>query len=129
MSNRVPDEIVRVFKDLQNYELPRADNAFDKIKCSLMPGQKVSWYDADDLAYFKECNDEAGEELGLRNAAHYQGIVVPMPGIEYNGGELEYDECIIVITSYECEKCYPEIDWVALPRLLDDEKLIEVFNL
>jgi hypothetical protein len=48
--------------------------------------------------------------------------------MEHNGGELETDECVVVMDRYPCEKSYPETDWIALNRILDDEELVEIYS-
>jgi len=35
---------------------------------------------------------------------------------------------MVVIDQYPTEGCYPEVDWTALKKLLDDDNLIEFFE-
>jgi hypothetical protein len=118
-------EIVQLFDDLRNLDLPR-ESGLDKLKCSLNIGQRVKWYSKDDLAYYNEHIREENDDP--RSCAHFRGIVIPRPSIDYRGGELEYDEAVIVLYDYECEKDYPEIGWIALSRILDNEDLVEIFD-
>jgi hypothetical protein len=118
-------EVEKVFNDLRNMDLPR-ESGIDKIKCSLFIGQKVKWYYKDDLEYWKEYLKEENDDP--RSCATLRGMVIPRPGVDYRGGEFEYDEVIIINYDYECEKDYPEVEWIALPRLLDSEDLVEIFD-
>ncbi len=58
----------------------------------------------------------------------YSGIVVGAPDVDNRGGELDCEDCVVVIDDYPIEKDYPQYTWVALKRLLDDEKLIDIFD-
>lgn len=118
-------EVVQLFADLSNLELPR-ESGLDKLKCTLEIGQRVKWYSKDDLAYWNEFLKEENDDP--RCCAHFRGIVIPRPGIDYRGGELDYDDVVIVMYDYECEKDYPEIGWIALSRILDNEDLVEIFD-
>ena len=120
-------EMEELFNDLSNMDLPR-EEGLEKIKCTLNIGQKVAWYSKEDLDYYNEFMKEDDVENNHRSCAHFRGIVIPRPGIEYRGGELEHDEVVIVIYDYSCEKDYPEISWIALSRILDNEDLVEIFD-
>ncbi len=112
-----------LLNDLKNLGLPRdLDVALPKIQCSLKQGCRVWWYAKED----KDMADEMGEDP--RSLAPYSGILVAAPDTTYNGSELEIEDCVIVMDNYPVEKCYPEVSWIALNRLLDNEDLVEIFT-
>ena len=111
-----------LLSDLKNFDLPKdLDAALPKIKCSLIQGSRLFWYEKED----KEMADEMGEDP--RQFPPYSGILVAAPDTTYNHGELEIEDCVIVMDNYPCEKCYPEVTWIALNRLLDNNDLVEIF--
>lgn len=117
-------EIIEVFEDLNNFELPKDENAYNKIKCSLTNGQRVYWYYKDDLEFCKEIGEDA------RRSYLYSGIVFTRPFIEKPNyeSEMNIEDCIVCIDWYPCEKCYPETDWIALNRLIDNDDLVEIYT-
>ena len=116
---KINKEILKAIKDCLNDDMPRDTNSFGKIKCSMENGTRVWWYYKDDVEYAKECGENP------RDVAPFGGITISLPGQEYSG---TIEENIIVVVDTEpVEKCYPEIGWVALDRLIDDKDLIEVF--
>lgn len=113
------DELV---KDCRNDELPSDLSAYDKVKTPLRAGMVVGWYFSDD----KEFWDKDG--LNCREYTQYSGIIVPAPDTKNGGGELEAEDCVVVMTNYPTEKEYPEVTYFALRRLLNNLNLIEVFD-
>lgn len=101
------------------------DADFDKLKCKLLPGAKVGWYYQDDLDYWQECF--GGDEFDPERGSQWRGILVPISGLENNGGEFEFDQMIVVMTSHPCEKCYPETGWMSLPSLMSD--VVEIYEI
>ena len=120
----VPKEVSTAFEDTQNNDL-LGEHGWNKVKCALSNGARIRWYYQDGLDSWKKC----GEDGNPRDYAHYSGIVFAVPGIEvrHHDEDLDFDQAIVCVDEYECEKCYPDTEWVALSRLLDDPKLIEVF--
>jgi hypothetical protein len=55
-------------------------------------------------------------------------ICVPVIGTENNHGEIDVENIIVIVDNYPIEKEYPTVDWVALKRLLDDKKLVEIVD-
>lgn len=121
--------INEVLKDLRDYNLPRdIDKAFDKIKCPIQHGLRVGWYYQEDLDYF---NEWRGRNENIRVNPPFEGMLVAINDVEARGfdSDLEPDQCIVIMHSYPVEKCYCAYTWIALNRLLDDDSLIEIFEL
>jgi hypothetical protein len=117
----------KLVEDLEDYNLPTDLKAFDKIKCKLTTGAKVRWYYKEDLEFWEKWGDDNPVESGFNAGGGYYGIIIPKPD-SYPRGELDPGDCVVVITSYPCEKCNPEVDWVALTKLIDDEDLVEIIK-
>jgi hypothetical protein len=118
-------QITKIFKDLENFDLPRDTNAYDKLKCGeLTIGKRIHWYYEEDKKFYEdECEDIKNH---LKDC--YSGICIPVPGFENNHGEIDVEQIIVIVDNYPVEKCYPEVDWVALKRLLDDKRLVEILD-
>lgn len=85
-------------------------------------GMRISWYHKEDEEYAKEW----GDGTTAREMAPYSGILVLAPD-RGTGREFDFDDFVVVVDRYPTEKCFPDTDWVALPRLLATENLVEVF--
>lgn len=118
----VDEQLVKLDADLYNVDLPRDDNAYDKIKLTLTVGVKISWYYKDEKEFWEQ------EGMEPRKMCQRFGIVVPASGVEVRGGELDADECVVIDYWGPVEKCYPECVWIAMKRLLDAEDLVEIFQ-
>jgi hypothetical protein len=120
------EELIKDIKAQRSLELPTGDwvKKLDKIHCDLKIGQRVNWYYEDDKKFLEEHEPGAS----MRRNPPFSGLVIPIPSIEADGRELEWDDCIIVIDRYPTEKCWPEVEWLALGRLLDREDLVELFG-
>ena len=121
-------DFIQDVKDQRCLSLPTGDNweeKLDKIKVpELYSGLRVYWYYKDDAEFSAQFRDDP------RVDPPYSGLIIPLPDVEIRGGhegELEWEDCIVVIDSYPTEKCYPEVDWVALGRLLDNDNLVEIY--
>lgn len=120
----IPKNVKNLFKDLENYNLPSNTDFYDKIKDELIIGKRFYWYYEDDLKFYEDENEDIKNHLNDL----FSGILVPIPDTINNHGELDIENCIIVIDNYPVEGEYPEVEWVSLNRLLDDEKLVEIFE-
>jgi len=109
--------------DCVNINLPKDLNDFDKVKCNIHNGKRIFWFYQEDLDFFKN------EGLNPRGWKPHSGIVVATPycGETPVGGELS-DYIIISVDKYPCEKCYPEIYWIAFNKLVGDSDLIEIYG-
>ena len=119
--NNIIDEIDKA----RDGEVPEewTEEIESKIKdLSLVPGATVAWYYKEDVEFTEEAEEDP------RDITSWEGIVIPMPNIEYRGGELEAEECLIALTNHPCEKCYPETALFTLCRLVEDQELVRVFN-
>lgn len=114
--------INEIIDDCRSLDLPKDDNAFDKISCHLEIGDIIHWYYEEDLEFCRE------EGLDPKDYNYYSGLVVPIPDIEVRGKGLDIEDAMIAIIDYPCEKSYPESDWIALNRLLDNEDLVEIYK-
>ncbi len=117
-------EIKQLFKDFENYDLPKNIDNVDKIQCSLESGKRIYWYYQED----KDFSIKEGWNIEEQYDDIYSGIIVPIPFIENNGGEFDFDEVMVCIDRYPCEKDYPAISWVSLNRLLDNNDLVKIFE-
>ena len=120
----IPNSVKDIFRDIEDNNLPKNINNYDKIKGELYSGKRFYWYYKDDLDYF---NDE-GENIKDYLNDIFSGIIVPIPDTENNHGEIDVENVVVVIDQYPTEGCYPEVDWTTLKRLLDDDNLIEFFE-
>lgn len=117
-------KVNHIFEDLKNYELPKDIEKLNVIQCKLTNGNRIFWYYQEDVEYAKECDRN---EDDLIKDPPYSGILITIPYQE-NNGEYEYDQMIVVIDDYPCEKSYPETAWIALNRFIDDDNIIQVFD-
>lgn len=120
----IPSSIKDLFKDIDDYNLPKNIENYDKIKGDLYSGKRFYWYYQSDLDYF---NDE-GEKIKDYLNDIFSGIIVAIPDTENNHGEIDVENVIVVVDQYPTEGTYPEVSWTALKRILDDENLIEFFE-
>jgi len=117
-------ELEELLADLGQPEmLPTDQNCCTKVKCELRPGTMISWYFEDELKFWKQ------DGLDPREYAQWMGVIVPAPNIEYRGGLLEIEHCVVVMYYHPCEKDYPETGWKTLGRLLENLELVEIFEL
>jgi len=115
------ETIEKLYRDINNRNIPKDwDNAVEKLKCRLDIGKRIYWYYQEDLELYDNPRDYY-KDL-------YSGIVIPIPGIENNWGELDIEDTVIVIISYPTEMTYPETDWISIKSLLDIDELIEIFD-
>lgn len=120
----IPKSVKNIFKDIENYNIPKNVESYDKLKGELHSGKRFYWYYQSDLDYF----DNERETIKDYLKDIFSGVIIPIPGTENNRGELDVEDVIVVIDQYPTEGEYPEVDWTALKRLLDDEDLIEFFE-
>ena len=102
-------------------QLPVDDKSFNKIKCRCEHGNRVYWYGIDDLQFAKD----EGEDI--HDNCPYSGIIMAAP---YGNprGELDIEQCIVVMDDYPVEKHDIEVCYIALGRLINDEDLVEIFD-
>ncbi len=115
------------FKTLDNdlkisYKFPKDLKDLAKIKCDLNHGQRVAWYYKDEEKFWKE------EQVEPRKYTSWSGLILGKPGLETSGHNLDYTDCVLVIDSEPCEKCYPEIQYCSLAQFVDNEDLVEIYN-
>ena len=121
----IPKTVKKAFEDCQNLNLPTNIDSYDKIHGKLLTGRKFYWYYKSDFEFFNNKVENVKNHLN----DIYSGIIVPVPDTINNYGELDIENCIVVVNSYPVEMEYCEVDWVALNRLLDDKDLIEFFDI
>lgn len=110
--------------DLENDNLPRKTSNFLKIKCTLKSGKRIYWYFEEDLKFF---NDE-GENIEDHKNDIFSGIVVGAQDVENTFGELNAEDCIIVMDQYPVEMSYPQFTWITMKRLIDNDNLVEIIE-
>jgi len=113
-------------KDIDDIDLPENLDNYLKINetLTIISGKRIYWYYKEDL----ECFQDMGEYIKDFASDLFSGICIPRPSIEYNGGELDVEDCIIVSDRQPTEKSYPEVEWISMKRLLNDNDLIEIFE-
>ena len=111
-------------EDLENDSLPRNTDNYDKVYCELKSGKRIFWYFEEDKKFF----GDQGEDAESYTNDIFSGIIVGRQDAENNWGELDIEDCVIVMDQYPCEMCYPQYTWIALKRLLDDENLVKIFD-
>ncbi len=113
----------RVLDDCRNaYEIAD-EEAFGRFKVDdPRNGLRVWWYYTLDEEYAAEW----GEGATARDMAPYSGLLVLAPDRD-TGRQFDVEDFVVVVDTYPTEKCSPDSDWVALPRLLVGEDLVEVF--
>ena len=112
-------------KDINNYELPKNLDNIDKIHTSeLIAGKRIYWYYKEDKKFFE---DQGENPRDFANDL-FSGICVPVPGLEYNGGELDIEDIIVVSDVCPAEKDYPTVEWMTMGRLLNNDDLVEIFE-
>lgn len=117
-------EFIADIKAQRELRLPDGDweTKLDKIKCGLRQGMRIAWYYEEDKKFAEEQDGDP------RIDWPFSGIVVALPDVELRSGrELEWEDCAVIVDEYPVEKCYPEVYWMALGRLIDDDRLVEVF--
>lgn len=107
----------------------KVDAAFMKVKCDLTPGEWVGWYAQDELKFYRDCDGADDAETEIRKSPPWSGIVIPVPGWENTGREMEIEDAVIVVMESPTEKCGPDVDYMTLCRLISNEDLVEVFSL
>jgi hypothetical protein len=110
--------------DLNNDNLPKNLDNYDKIHCSLTSGKRIYWYFEEDLNFFKD----EGEDIKKYKNDIFSGIIVGAQDVENNWGEINPDDCVIIMDQYPVEMSYPQFTWVALKRLIDDNNLVEIIE-
>lgn len=116
---KVPTQVKALFKDVDDLDKLN-EEALAKLKVELWHGKRIYWYYKDDAEFAEE------EDLDVRDEGYYSGLVI---GLEDNeAGPLDPWDCMIVIDRYPCEKCGPEISWVAPSTLLTAKDLVEVYG-
>jgi hypothetical protein len=108
--------------DIDNYELPENSDNYDKIDGELIIGKRFYWYYKEDLELYE------GENIKDYLCNLFSGICIPRPNIEYRGGELNIEDTVIVCNCQPVEKDYPEVYWITLGRLLNNDDLVEFFE-
>lgn len=126
---KIPNAFKRFFEGYDKQckmEVPSEpfESKLHKIKCSLRAGMKVGWYYKDDLE-FQQKHDPDGD---LTRYPPYSGYIIPDIDVE-SVNEFEWDEVILVVTDYPTEKCNSETDWVVLGMLIENEDLVEIFEI
>lgn len=110
--------------DLENDKLPKNTNNYFKIHCQLMSGKRIYWYFEEDLKFFKD----EGEDIKNYKNDIFSGIVVGAQDVENTRGEIDCNDCVVVMDQYPVEMEYPQFTWIAMKRLIDDDNLVEVIE-
>ena len=119
-------DIIQVFADIENFNLPKDVDFITKIdeNVILETGKRIYWYHERDLEYFGDIGERPEDCL----SDLFTGICMPIPDVDGNR-ELDINNIIVVIDSYPTEKESPTTVWVSLNRLLDTEGLAKIFSI
>lgn len=120
----IPQSVKNTFRDLQNIHLPKSESSLEKLgSVTLEIGKRIYWYYQEDLEMF----EDEKENIKDYYSQLFSGLIIAPSDVD-SDRELDIDQCIVIITDYPCEKESPSVDWVSLNRLLDDDSLIEIFE-
>lgn len=125
MDSTMDRSVMVVFEDLSRwFELPRSvEDACKKMEFEPKIGERIYWYFKDDLEFAEE------HGLDIKDELNYSGIVIPKTGFRKFRDEIEeFADAIVVMDCYPIEKEYPEVTWIALNRLLDNDDLVEIYQ-
>lgn len=89
-------------------------------------GERVTWMYVDDLIFLRGFKEKVNKK-NWRKHTFYEGIVVPLEGVESRRSFDSYDilnDVMIVGTTYPAEKCNPDVEWFALGQLICEEDLV-----
>lgn len=121
------NQLEKLSKDLEkasNYELPETEGIEEKVlKCQPAHGMRIGWYYMEDLDFYRS------EKVNPREYSRYTGLLVLRPDAEHRGsGSREIEDLVLIVDGYPCEKCYPEVDYIAFAAFLNDPNLVEVYQ-
>lgn len=119
----LPPWFTRLREDMRNFDLAPEDSCDRLLKCEIKHGERVYWYFKEDAKYAKEFQND------VREQRLYSGILLHCDGQIADGREIDIEDCVLVVDHYPTEKCWPDVSWIALGRLLASEGLVEVYSL
>lgn len=108
--------------DIDNDQLPRDLDSYEKGPGELKAGQRIGWWYKDDVDF----QSEHGDGIDLLEDPPFGGIVIPREGIEERGDYFDVEEMVVVMDRYPAEKCYCETIYIAYRRLVDSDDLVKV---
>ena len=112
--------------DADDYNIPENLDMFNKAPGEIEAGQRLGWWYKEDEELWEKV--EPGDDIS--RDPPYSGVAFPREDMENNGGtSYSSEDMVIAIDIYPCEKCYPEVHYVAMRRLVDDPTLIKVINI
>lgn len=117
-------EIFKAIADCNNHDLPKDIKVYEKVKCGLENGLRVFWYGEEDKEY---SDTYGGPDADIKRDTPWSGIIVGLPDRDY-ANNIEIDNCFIAMDRYPIEKDNCCVSWIALNRLLDNPKLIEIYS-
>jgi hypothetical protein len=124
------DRFEEILKDLDDHhfhdDLDTASkiikDCYAKLKCQPDPYSRIYWYYENDAVYAKE------EDLDVRQMKYYSGILIPPPFDRPISSFEPFEDGIVIVDQYPTEMCEPDVDWICLKRLLQNEELVEVYQ-
>lgn len=124
------EKFEEILKDLNDWKfdddcdtaLKIIKTCYSKLKCQPKPYSRIYWYYKDDEDYAKE------EDLDIREMQYYSGIIIPPPFEQPLDTFEPFEHGIVIVDQYPTEMCAPDIDWVCLKKLLQDDNLVEVYQ-
>lgn len=122
MEKDIPMWFERLQEDMRNLDLAPEDSYDRLLKCEIQHGQRIYWYFEEDAKYANP------HGLDVREQGLYSGILLHYEGQIADGREIDIEDCVLVVDRYPTEKCWPDVSWIALGRLLASEGLVEVYS-
>jgi hypothetical protein len=113
-------------EDIINLYLPRHDEAYNKCPELFFPGLRIGWWYKEDEEYAHMYYHDPGD---LESFPPYQGVVIPRYDIGDADNGFSPEDAIVIQTMYPTEQCDPEVGWIVLRRLIDDDNLVKVVRL
>ena len=108
-------------KDIRSFDLPKNPKAWDKVEGHLEAFDRIYWYYADEEEFWRK------EKLNPKDYCSSFGTLIPPPETTVSNFD-PYEEGVVIVESYPCEKCEPETDWISLKRLVDVEDLVKIYK-
>lgn len=113
-----PNQVYDVWEE----EYKRLKKVWSRLKCDPKPYSRIYWYYKDDLEFAKT------EGLDVREMQYCSGIIIPPPFNQSLDMFEPFEHGIVIIDRYPTEMCAPDVDWICLKRLLQDDNLVEVYQ-
>jgi hypothetical protein len=121
MNQTFEQTIQNIVRDWETDTIENYLEVVRKITCDIEPFEKIHWFYKEEEAFCKKHMSDP------ESFNWYSGVVVPRPDIETDDFHL-FDDGIVIITDYPCEKTVPVVAWVSFKSLATDENLARIYK-